>query len=155
MLLDQCMIGMSGIELHSELTKRDIDLPTIFITGHGDVQMSVKAIKSGAVDFIEKPISNEVLLASIKEAFARFNFRKQYRDSVVEMKRRSACLTKREKEIMQHVVAGVSNREIAKLLDLSNRTIEVHRSRAMKKMGAESIPDLVLKYDICEKTGLL
>lgn len=125
------------------------------ITGHGDVQTSVKAIKSGAIDFIEKPIINEVLIASIKEAFSRFNFRKQYHDSVVEMKRHSACLTKREKEIMQHVVAGVSNREIAKLLDLSNRTIEVHRSRAMKKMGAESIPDLVLKYDVCEKAGLL
>ena len=155
MLLDQRMTGMSGIELQSELPKRGIDLPVIFITGHGDVQTSVKAIKSGAIDFIEKPISNEVLLASIKEAFSRFNFRKQYRDSVVEMKRHSACLTKREKEIMQHVVAGLSNREIAKLLDLSNRTIEVHRSRAMKKMGAESIPDLVLKYDVCEKAGLL
>lgn len=155
MLLDQRMTGMSGTELQSELPKCGIDLPVIFITGHGDVQMSVKAIKSGAIDFIEKPISNEVLLASIKEAFSQFNFRKQYRDSVVEMKRRSACLTKREKEIMQHVVAGVSNREIAKLLDLSNRTIEVHRSRAMKKMGAESIPDLVQKYDICEMAGLL
>ena len=155
MLLDLRMTGMSGIELQSELPKRGIDLPVIFISGHGDVQMSVKAIKSGAIDFIEKPISNEVLLASIKEAFSQFNFRKQYRDSVVEMKRRSACLTKREKEIMQHVVAGVSNREIAKLLDLSNRTIEVHRSRAMKKMGAESIPDLVQKYDICEMAGLL
>ena len=86
-LLDQCMSGMSGIELHSELTKRDIDLPTIFITGYGDVQTSVKAIKNGAMDFLEKPVSNEALLASINEAFLLLNGHKKYRSSVAEMNR--------------------------------------------------------------------
>jgi len=155
MLLDLRMTGMSGMELQSELRKRGIDLPIIFITGHGDVQISVKAIKAGAVDFLEKPFSNEALLTSIREAFLQFNGQKQYRDSIAEMKKRCASLTKREKEIIPHVVAGLSNRQMAKQLRVSNRTIEVHRSRMMKKMGADSLPDLVRKYEMCQKAGLL
>ena len=155
MLLDLRMTGMSGMELQSELRKRGIDLPIIFITGHGDVQISVKAIKAGAIDFLEKPFSNEALLASISEAFLQFNGQKQYRDSIAEMKKRCASLTKREKEIIPHVVAGLSNRQMAKQLRVSNRTIEVHRSRMMKKMGADSLPDLVRKYEMCQKAGLL
>lgn len=148
MLLDKCMTGMSGIELHSELTKRDIDLPTIFITGHGDVHTSVKALKAGAIDFLEKPVNHEALLASINEAFLRLNNCKKYRSSVAEIKRNYSCLTEREMEVMQHVVAGVTNKDIAELLNVSDRTIEAHRSRVMKKMRAESLPDLVKKYDI-------
>jgi two-component system response regulator FixJ len=151
MLLDLRMTGMSGIELQSELPKRGIDLPIIFITGYGDVQTSVKAIKAGAIDFIEKPFSNDDLLASIREAFSRVNDCKKH----TELRKCHASLTEREWEVLKHVVAGKSNRYIAELLRLSNRTIEVHRSRIMKKMEAESIPDLVQKYDICQKAGLL
>ena len=154
MLLDLRMTGMSGMELQSELRKRGIDLPIIFITGHGDVQISVKAIKAGAIDFLEKPFSNEALLASISEAFLQFNGQKQYRDSIAEMKRRYACLTKREREVMKHVVTGLSSRQLAMRLGISDRTIEVHRCRVMKKMGAESLPDLVQKYDMFQKAGL-
>ena len=123
MLLDQRMTGMSGLELQHELGRRHIDMPIIFITGHGDVQMSVKAVKAGAVDFLEKPFSNEALLASIREAFSQFDSQQHRRDSVTEMNRRFACLTEREREVMQHVVAGLSNRQLAKRLGVSDRTV--------------------------------
>jgi two-component system response regulator FixJ len=154
MLLDHRMTGMSGLDLQAELARRGIDLPIIFITGYGDVQMSVKAIKAGAINFIEKPFSNRTLLASIREAFSRVDGSKKHRNRVAELIKRHACLSDREQEIMQHVVAGMSNRNLAELLGISNRTIEVHRSRVMKKMGAKSLPDLVQKYDMCQQAGL-
>ena len=155
MLLDLRMTGMSGMELQAELPRRGIDLPIIFITGHGDVRMSVKAIKAGAIDFLEKPFSHETMLTSLGEAFLQLNDNKPYRDAIAEMKTRRASLTKREKEIIPHVVTGLSNRKMAERLGISDRTVEVHRSRIMEKMGAESIPDLVQKYDVCQKAGLL
>ena len=154
MLLDQRMTGLSGTELQAELAKRGLDLSIIFISGHGDVQLSVKAIKAGAVDFLEKPFSNEALLTSIREACTRSDESKKHRDDVADIRKRYASLTDREREVMQHVVAGMPNKDIAELLGLSNRTIEVHRSRGMKKMGPESLPDLVQKYDMCLKAGL-
>ena len=155
MLLDQRMTGMSGLELQTELGRRRIELPIIFITGHGDVKMSVKAVKAGAVDFLEKPFSNEDLLASIREAFLRSDDHKQQRDSVAELRRRYSGLTEREREVMRYVVAGQSNRHMAERLGVSDRTVEVHRSRGMKKMGAESLPDLVRKYALCKEGGRL
>lgn len=154
MLLDQRMTGMSGLELQAELAQRGIELPIIFITGHGDVQMSVKAIKGGAIDFLEKPFSDEDLLASIREAFSRADDSKKYRDGFTELRGCHARLTTRERQVMQYVVAGMSNRNIAELLCVSDRTIEVHRARVMKKMEAKSLPDLVMKYAMCQKAGL-
>ena len=153
MLLDQRMTGMSGLDLQNELTRLGIDIPIIFITGHGDVRMSVKAVKAGAIDFLEKPFSNEDLLACIQEAFSYVDDNKNYRGTVAELKKCDANLTAREREVMRHVVAGVSNRHLAEMLGVSDRTIEVHRSRVMKKMGAESLPDLVRKYALYQKTG--
>jgi len=151
-LLDQSMTGgMSGLELQAELARRGIALPIIFITGHGDVQMSVKAIKAGAIDFLEKPFNNEDLLASIREAFARADDSKKDRDLFAECRQCLSSLTPREREVMQHVVDGMSNRRVAKLLGVSDRTIEVHRSRAMEKMRVGSITDLVRKCAICLK----
>jgi len=154
MLLDQRMTGMTGLELQARLPKRGIDLPIIFLTGHGDVQMSVKAVKAGAIDFLEKPFSNEDLLASIREAFLRADDSKKYRDSTAELRKCYASLTAREREVIKYVVAGMSNRTLAEQLSVSDRTIEVHRSRVMKKMGAESLPDLVRKYAICQNASL-
>jgi RNA polymerase sigma factor (sigma-70 family) len=154
MLLDQRMIGMSGLELQAELARRGIDLPIIFITGHGDVQMSVKAIKAGAINFLEKPFSDEDLIASIREAFSRADDSKKSHDLIAELRKCHASLTTREREVMQYVVAGMSNRALAEQLSVSDRTIEVHRSRVMKKMGAESLPDLVRKYAMCQKASL-
>jgi FixJ family two-component response regulator len=157
MLLDQRMTGMSGLELQAELSKRGIDLPIIFITGHGDVgdvRMSVKAVKAGAINFLEKPFSNEDLLASIKEAFSHADNSRKHRGQVAALRKRQASLTSREREVVKHVVAGMSNRALGDLLGVCDRTIEVHRSRVMKKMGAESLPDLVRKYAMCQKGRL-
>jgi len=154
MLLDQRMTGMSGLELQAELSKRGIDLPIIFITGHGDVQMSVKAVKAGAINFLEKPFSNEDLLVSIKEAFSHADNSRKHRGQVAALRKRQASLTAREREVVKHVVAGMSNRALGDLLGVCDRTIEVHRSRVMKKMGAESLPDLVRKYAMCQKGSL-
>jgi RNA polymerase sigma factor (sigma-70 family) len=150
MLLDQRMTGMSGLELQAELTRHGADFPIIFITGHGDVRMSVKAVKAGAVDFLEKPFSNEDLLTSIREAFSLADARKKQHDMIAGLRKCHASLTAREREVMQHVVAGMSNRNLAERLGVSDRTIEVHRYRIMKKMGAESLPDLVRKYAMCQ-----
>jgi len=155
MLLDQSMAVMSGLELQAELARRGTDLAIIFISGHGDVRMSVESIKAGAIDFLEKPFSNEDLLASIREAFSHAKEIKKNRDWIAELRKCYASLTDREREIMQHVVSGVTNRNLAELLSVSNRTIEVHRSRVMKKMGAKSLPTLVQGYDMCQKAGLL
>ena len=154
MLLDQRMTGMSGLELQAELIRRHLDLPIIFITGHGDVQMSVKAVKAGAVNFLEKPFTNEDLLASIGEAFERAEKNREYHDRINRLRKCCASLTAREREVMQHVVAGMSNRNLAELLGVSDRTIEVHRSRVMKKMESESLPELVRKYALCQQAGL-
>lgn len=148
MLLDQHLPGMSGLDLQAELSRRGIKLPIIFITGHGDMQMSVKAIKAGAINFLEKPFNTEDLLKSIGEAFSLANGNKLYRHTAAEVTRRVAILTKREREIMQHIVAGITNKDMAELLGLSVRTIEVHRKKVMNKMGAKSIPDLVWKYSM-------
>ena len=154
MLLDQRMTRMSGLELQAELTRRGTVFPTIFITGHGDVQMSVKALKGGAIDFLEKPFIDEDLLASISEAFARADDSKKHRDRIAAIRKCQASLTARELEVMHNVVAGMSNRNMAELLGVSDRTIEVHRSRVMTKMKAKSLPDLVRKYALCEEASL-
>lgn len=153
MLLDQGMSGMSGMELQRELARRGIDLPIIFITGHGDVQMSVKAIKAGATDFLEKPFSNEKLLASIREASLHADKSKQHRAMINRLRACHASLTEREQEVLQHVVAGMTNKNLAKQLGVSDRTIEVHRSRVMKKMGAESLADLVRQYALYQESS--
>ena len=148
------MTGMSGLDLQTELARRHIKQPIIFITGHGDVRMSVRALKAGAIDFLEKPFSNNDLLASIREAFLHADKHKKHRDDIAEMRRRYASLTEREREVMRHVVGGLSNRHLAEQLGVSDRTIEVHRSRGMKKMGADSLPDLVRKYALCRESDL-
>jgi two-component system, LuxR family, response regulator FixJ len=156
MLLDQRMTGMCGLDLQSELNRRGTFFPIIFITGHGDVQMSVKAVKAGAIDFLEKPFSNKDLLASVREAFSYADVNKKNRIYITELKKHHASLTEREREreVMQHVAAGMSNRALAEYLGVSNRTIEVPRSRIMKKMGAKSLPDLVRKVATYQQTGL-
>jgi FixJ family two-component response regulator len=154
MLLDQRMTGLTGLELQEELARRGIELPVIFITGHGDVRMSVKAVKAGAIDFLEKPFSNQELLASIREGFSHAEQYKRDLVCITELRRSLASLTAREHEVMRHVVAGISNRSLAEELGVSDRTIEVHRSRVMKKMGAASLPDLVRKYALCQQAGL-
>lgn len=143
LVLDIRMKNMSGLELQSELKRREIDLPIIFITGHGDVQSSVSAMKEGAADFIEKPFENETLLKSIQRAFVESSKQNERKTLKATLKARFENLTPREQEVMGYVVDGVSNKQMATLLGVSDRTIEVHRSRVMTKMSATSLPELV------------
>ena len=153
-LLDIRMTQMSGLELQTELAKRNITLPIIFITGHGDVKMSVKAIRAGAIDFLEKPFSNNDLLKSIDEASSVADESIKHSRRAAGIRKRHATLSEREREVMQHIVAGLSNKDLAELLGLSKRTIEAHRLRIMKKMAAESLPDLVRKHAMLQMDGM-
>jgi FixJ family two-component response regulator len=143
LVLDIRMPGMSGMALQQALKARQTPIPILFLTGHGDVPMAAKAFKSGAVDFIEKPFNDQELLDRIREALerdARARTHKVWKSTAQE---RYLHLTPRETEVMALVVAGRSNKEIARQLDVSHRTIDVHRARVMEKMGAQSLPELV------------
>jgi RNA polymerase sigma factor (sigma-70 family) len=143
LLLDVRMPGMSGLELQAHLTHRDIRLPVIIITGHGDVAMAVKAMKAGAADFIEKPFNDQELLDSIRHALDYGERERALQSRRSEIAARLAELTPREHEVMDMVTAGHSNREIAAALGVSAKTVEAHRSRVMDKMRASSLAELV------------
>src|SRR5215470_10794826 len=143
LILDIRMPGMSGLELQKTLRERQIDIPTIFITGHGDVPVAVRALKDGAFDFLEKPFSKQLLLENIRDALktdAEHRRRRGQKDGVTT---RLACLTEREKQVMDLVVAGKVNKEVAAALGLSKKTVEVHRANVMQKLGVDSLADLV------------
>jgi RNA polymerase sigma factor (sigma-70 family) len=143
LLLDVRMPGMSGLELQEYLVRREIRLPVIIITGHGDVSMAVKAMKAGAVDFIEKPFDDEELLNSIRNAVQHDEKRRALRARRADIAARMAELTPREHEVMAMVTDGKSNKEIATSLGVSAKTVEVHRARVMDKMRADSLAELV------------
>lgn len=143
MLLDVRMPGMSGLELQSRLAKGGYCLPVIVITGHGDVAMAVKAMKAGAVDFIEKPFHDEDLLRSIRRALDQDERQRASQSARAEVAARLAELTPREHEVMAMVTDGKSNKEMATALGVSTKTVEAHRSRVMEKMRAESLAELV------------
>ncbi len=142
-LLDVRMPGMSGMELQAYLAREEIRIPVIIITGHGDVGMAVKAMRAGALDFIEKPFNDESLIASLRSALAADQQRRVDRVQRSEIARRLAELTPREHEVMAMVTDGRSNREIAASLGVSTKTVEAHRSRVMDKMRADSLAELV------------
>jgi two-component system, LuxR family, response regulator FixJ len=149
LLLDQRMEGMSGLELQNYLGRRGIDMPIIFITGHGDIPMSVIAMRSGAVTVLEKPFNSHRLIESIEEALASAKRHDALRQLQTSIRKRFDTLTAREQEVMKYVVQGLGNRAIGELLEVSDRTIEVHRSRIMKKMQANTLPELVLMAPAC------
>jgi two-component system response regulator FixJ len=140
---DVRMPGMNGLELQEALRTREIDLPVIVITGHGDVPMAVRALKQGAIDFIEKPFDERVFLDSIAEALAVNAKSAGRRGARADVEARVALLTLREREIMGLVVQGMSNHVAADTLNISVRTVENHRARVMEKMGARGLSDLV------------
>jgi len=149
LVLDVRMPQTTGLELQEILTGRGLNIPIIFITGHGDVPLSVKAMKSGAVDFLEKPFDGETLVFCVQQALAKDARarRIEAQNSFVAM--RFSRLTEREQEVMSLVVAGRSNKEIARKLRCSHRTVEVHRSRLMAKMEAHTLPELVSMAAVC------
>jgi RNA polymerase sigma factor (sigma-70 family) len=143
LLLDVRMPGMSGLELQAYLAKREHRIPVIIITGHGDVTMAVKAMKNGAVDFIEKPFDDEALIISIRNALQHDEKQRALRAQRADIAARMAELTPREHEVMAMVTDGKSNKEIATTLGVSAKTVEVHRARVMDKMRADSLAELV------------
>ena len=142
-VLDVRMPGMSGLELFEELGRRHCSLPVVFITGHGDVPMAVAALKKGAVDFIEKPFSEADMLRLIEHCLERERSSRDKRRLEAETARRLEQLTQREREVLDLIIAGKLNKQIADVLGISIKTVEVHRARVMEKMGAHSLAELV------------
>lgn len=144
LLLDIRMPGMSGLELQAHLNEQSVAPPIVILTGHGDVPAAVKAIKNGAIDFIEKPANEDALLTALAEAAAvnRNAPRRVVPKAVVE--KRLKLLTSREREVLDHLVLGRINKEIAETLGISQRTVEIHRARVREKLQARGISDLIM-----------
>lgn len=143
MLLDVRMPEINGLALQQIMIERDIKLPIIVVSGHGDIPMAVNAMKNGALDFIEKPFDDEVLLRLVEIGLQRATEMFKDNTALSQSRNHYDSLSKREKEVMTLVVSGQSNREIAESLGISPKTVEVHRARVMSKMRAASLPDLV------------
>ncbi|WP_085600005.1 MULTISPECIES: response regulator transcription factor [unclassified Pseudomonas] len=142
-LLDVRMPGMGGLNVQQELRQREIDLPLIFVSGHADVPIVVRAFKAGAADFIEKPYNEQLLLDSVQQALNRAGSRQRQGAGQARVLERLESLTPREKDVLLPLVRGYTNREIAEQLGVSIKTIDLYRSRVMKRMQAEHLPELV------------
>jgi FixJ family two-component response regulator len=147
LVLDVRLPGMSGLAFQQELAKAGVALPIIFITGHGDVPMTVRAMKAGAVEFLTKPFDDQVLLDAIHAALERDRARRRDAAGLAALRARYDELTERERQVMSHVVAGWVNKRIAAELDLSVVTVKVHRGQVMRKMQAKSVAELVRMAD--------
>ena len=151
LVLDVRMPGLSGTALQRELQTLNRSVPIVFITGHGDIPMSVEAMKAGAVDFLPKPVKDTELLHAIKQALARALHDRTERNELADIQRRVEKLTPREREVMAHVVQGLLNKQIAFELGTVEKTIKVHRARVMEKMQVDSLAELVR---LAEKVGI-
>jgi FixJ family two-component response regulator len=147
LVLDVRLPGMSGLTFQQELAKAGIALPVIFITGHGDVSMSVRAMKAGAAEFLTKPFDDQVLLDAVHQAIERDRARRRDAVSLAALKARFDELTPRERQVMERVAAGRVNKQIAADLGLSLVTVKVHRGQVMRKMQARSVAELVRMAD--------
>jgi len=151
LVLDVRLPGLSGLDLQRELIRTEAPIPIIFITGHGDIPMSVRAIKEGAVEFLAKPFRDQDLLDAIQAALEIDRAARQERSMVAEVRRRYESLTKREREVMKLVVSGLLNKQIAGELGSSEVTVKMHRGQVMRKMKAQSLVQLVR---MAEKIGI-
>ncbi|MBW1743558.1 MAG: response regulator transcription factor [Deltaproteobacteria bacterium] len=142
-VLDVKLPGLNGLELQEELLSRKYAMPIVFITGHGDIPVSVKAMKKGAIDFLAKPFDDKDLLGAVHEALQRDSKTRIIRDEREDIERRLESLTPREYEILTHVITGMLNKQIAYALNISEKTVKVHRGRVMAKMGVNSVAELV------------
>ena len=143
LVLDVRLPGASGLNFQEELSRAGVDLPVIFITGHGDIPMTVRAMKAGAVEFLSKPFRDQELLDAIDAAVVRHRVQRRATALVVELRQRFAALTQREREVMALVSAGRVNKQIAAELGISEATVKVHRGQIMRKMQAKSLAQLV------------
>ena len=151
LVLDVRLPGLSGLDLQRELARTEAPIPIIFITGHGDIPMTVRAIKEGAVEFLAKPFRDQDLLDAIQHALEIDRAARQERSMVAEVRRRYESLTKREREVMKLVVSGLLNKQIAGELGSSEVTVKMHRGQVMRKMKAQSLVQLVR---MSEKIGI-
>ncbi|HTM07855.1 MAG TPA: response regulator transcription factor [Verrucomicrobiae bacterium] len=151
LVLDIRMPGLSGIDLQRELQTANAILPIIFITGHGDIPTSVKAMKAGAVDFLPKPVKDHDLLTAIEQALARSARQRAERADLEDIQSRIDSLTPRERQVLEHVVVGQLNKQVAYDLGTVEKTIKVHRARVMGKMGVKSLAELVR---LAERAGI-
>lgn len=143
LILDVRMKGLSGLDLQEKLAREPLHPPVIVITGHGDVPMAVRAVKAGAVDFIEKPFNDQILLDAVHRAFEQDAERRGQASRLADIQERLGRLTPREREILEQVVAGKRNKVIAADLGISQSTVEAHRAKVMEKMEARSLSDLM------------
>jgi FixJ family two-component response regulator len=143
LVLDVAMPELNGLELQQRLTRAGILLPIVFLTGHGDIPMSVQAIKAGALDFLTKPVKDVDLLRAVRAALRRAAEQRELIMETALLRQRYSGLTSREREVMAHVVAGELNKQVAYALGIGEHTVKVHRSRVMDKMGVQSLTDLV------------
>lgn len=151
LVLDVRLPGLSGLDLQQAMQRDHLAMPIIFITGHGDVPMSVKAMKAGAVDFLQKPVKDKVLLSAIEQALERAGRERAEREQIDRIRLCLDTLTPREREVMALVITGMLNKQIAFELGTVEKTVKVHRARVMDKMGASSVAELVR---IAEKVGI-
>jgi RNA polymerase sigma factor (sigma-70 family) len=152
LVLDVRLPGVSGLELQRRMARAGVTIPTIFITGHGDVPMSVQAMKAGAVEFLTKPFRDQQLLDAVQQALDRDRIDRAHRAEQHELRQRLDSLTSREREVMRLVLKGLLNKQIAGRLGTSEITVKVRRSRMMEKMQAQSLVDLARK---AERLGLM
>lgn len=147
LVLDVQMPGLSGLDLQRELGRGRHPLPIVFITGHGDIPMTVEAMKAGAVGFLAKPFRNQDLIDAVKEGIARDREMRKHREELADLRRRYESLTAREREVFALVTSGSLNKQIAHQLGTSERTIKAHRAQVVEKMQADSVADLVRMAD--------
>ena len=150
LVLDVRLPGLSGLDFQAELAKADVRIPIVFITGHGDIPMSVRAMKAGAVDFLAKPFRDQDLLDAVTAAIQRDQKRREHENAMTDLRAHFSSLTPREREIMALVASGLMSKQIAAEVGLSEITVKVHRSHLMKKMGARSVADLVRMAEALE-----
>jgi FixJ family two-component response regulator len=147
LVLDVRMPGLSGLDLQKQASEAGLEIPIIFITGHGDIPMTVRAMKAGAIEFLSKPFRDQDLLDAIQQALERSRKAREQQSVTKELRRRFASLTSRQREVMERVVAGLINKETGAELGISEKTVKIQRHQVMEKMGARSLPELVRMAD--------
>jgi FixJ family two-component response regulator len=147
LVLDVRLKGLSGLDLQKRLVEGAVDIPIIFITGHGDIPMTVQAMKAGAVEFLTKPFRDQDLLDAIQQALERDRKAREQRAEIAELRKRFGSLTPREREVMALVAAGLLNKQVAGELGTSEASVKVHRQHVMEKLGADSLAELVRMAD--------